>query len=82
VRRQLPANWDNVSVTAWGGLTVEFCRQYGAGVIIRGVRNGSDLRHEYQLAAMNEALGISTLLLPAKPRLAAMSSTLLRGLDT
>ena len=81
LRRELPANWDNVSVTAWAGLTVAFCRQDGADVIIRGVRNRSDLRHEYQLAAMNEALGITTLLLPANPRLAAVSSTVLRGLS-
>jgi pantetheine-phosphate adenylyltransferase len=81
LRRELPANWDNVSVTAWAGLTVEFCRQHGADVIIRGVRNRSDLPHEYQLAAMNEALGITTLLLPANPRLAAVSSTVLRGLS-
>ena len=56
LRRELPANWENVSVIAWAGLTVEFCRQCGADVIIRGVRNRSDLPHEYQLAAMNEAL--------------------------
>jgi pantetheine-phosphate adenylyltransferase len=79
--RELPAHWDNVSVAAWAGLTAEFCRQQGAGVIIRGVRNGSDLRHEYQLAAMNEALGVTTLLLPATPRLAGTSSTVLRGLS-
>jgi pantetheine-phosphate adenylyltransferase len=48
-------------------------------MIIRGVRNPSDLRHEYRLAAMNETLGITTLLLPARPRLAAMLSTVLRG---
>jgi pantetheine-phosphate adenylyltransferase len=82
LRRELPADWDNVSVTSWAGLTVGFCRQYGADVIIRGVRNGSDLRREYQLAAMNEALGITTLLLPANPRLATVSSTVLRGLGT
>lgn len=80
LRRELPANWDNVSVTTWAGLTVAFCRQHGADVIIRGVRNRSDLRHEYQLAAMNEAMGITTLLLPTQPGLAAMSSTVLRGL--
>jgi pantetheine-phosphate adenylyltransferase len=79
LRRQLPADWDNVSVTAWTGLTVEFCRQHDAGVIIRGVRNRSDLRHEYRLAAMNEAMGMTTLLLPADPGLAAVSSTVLRG---
>ena len=82
LRRELPANWDNVSVTAWAGLTVEFCRQHGADVIIRGVRNRSDLPQEYQLAAMNEALGITTLLLPAQPELAAMSSTAMRGLGS
>lgn len=80
LRRELPADWDNVSVTAWAGLTVAFCRQHGAGVIIRGVRNRSDLRHEYQLAAMNEVLGVTTLLLPAQPGLAATSSTVLREL--
>ncbi|MGH3206067.1 MAG: hypothetical protein ACRDOA_13075 [Streptosporangiaceae bacterium] len=70
------------SVTARAGLTVRFCRQHGASVIIRGARNQPDLRREYQLAAMNQALGITTLLLPAKPELAAVSSTVLRGLGT
>jgi pantetheine-phosphate adenylyltransferase len=82
LRRELPAGWDNVSAAAWAGLTVAFCRQHGADVIIRGVRNRSDLLHEYQLAAMNESLGITTLLLPAQSGLAALSSTALRGLGT
>ena len=80
LRRELPANWDNVSVAAWAGLTAAFCRQHGASVIIRGARDRSDFRHESQLAAMNQAMGITTLLLPARPGLAAMSSTVLRGL--
>jgi pantetheine-phosphate adenylyltransferase len=79
LRRELPANWDNVAVTAWAGLTVAYCRQHG-GVIIRGVRNRSDLRHEYRLAAINEYLGVTTLLLPARPGLADVSSTVRRGL--
>jgi pantetheine-phosphate adenylyltransferase len=78
-RRELPADWDNVSLAAWTGLTAAFCRRHGADVIIRGVRNGSDLRHEYQLAAMNQHLGIATLLVPAQPGLTAMSSTVLCG---
>jgi pantetheine-phosphate adenylyltransferase len=82
LRRELPANWDNVSVAAWAGLTAAFCRQHGASVIIRGVRNRSDFRHESQLAAMNEAMGVTTLLLSARPGLAALSSTVLRGLGT
>jgi pantetheine-phosphate adenylyltransferase len=82
LHRELPASWDNVSVAAWAGLTAAFCRRHGAEVIIRGVRNRSDLRHEYQLAAMNQALGITTLLLPAQPSLAATSSTVQRGLSS
>ena len=80
VRRELPADWSNVSVTGWAGLTVAFCEQAGADVIIRGLRNRPDLRHEYQLAAMNQTLGVTTLLLPTDPELAGMSSTVLRGL--
>jgi pantetheine-phosphate adenylyltransferase len=80
LRGELPAQWGNVSVAAWPGLTVQFCRDHDAGVIIRGVRNRSDLRHEYQLAAMNQALGVTTLLLSATPGLAGVSSTALRGL--
>ena len=75
LRRELPVSWDNVSVAAWAGLTVAFCRQHGADVIIRGVRNRCDFRHESQLAAMNEAMGVTTLLLPAQPGLVAISST-------
>ena len=82
LRGELPANWDNVSVTAWAGLTVAFCRDHGANVIVRGVRNRSDFRHESQLAAMNEVMGITTLLLPARPWTADVSSTVLRGLNT
>ena len=29
VRRALPADWANVSVTAWAGLTVAFCQEAG-----------------------------------------------------
>jgi pantetheine-phosphate adenylyltransferase len=82
LRRELPASWDNVSVAAWAGLTVAFCRQQGAGVIIRGVRNRSDLRRECQLAVMNQEMGVTTLLLPANATLAGVSSTVLRGLGT
>jgi len=60
-------------------MTVEFCRQHETDMIIRGVRNRADPRLEYQLAAVNGAAGISTLLLPARPGLAGISSTVLRG---
>ncbi|MEV4279931.1 pantetheine-phosphate adenylyltransferase [Actinoplanes xinjiangensis] len=80
IRALLPAGWENVVVDAWQGLTVDYCRRTGCGVIIRGVRNSTDYLHEYELAAMNEALGVTTLLVPARPELVTMSSTALRAL--
>lgn len=79
VAATLPAHWRNVAVVAWTGLTADYCRRHGAGVLVRGVRNQADLRHEYPLAVMNENLGTTTLLVPARPHLAAVSSTLARA---
>lgn len=79
IQALLPADWENVAVATWHGLTVDYCRRNGCGVIIRGVRNAADYSREYELAAMNEALGVATLLLPARPELATMSSTAVRA---
>ena len=38
LRCLLPADWSNVAVTAWAGLTVAFCHEHQAGVIVRGIR--------------------------------------------
>lgn len=80
IRGLLPVGWGNVAVAAWHGLTVDYCRRHGSGVIVRGVRNSTDYRREYELAAMNEALGVTTLFVPARPELATMSSTAMRAL--
>jgi pantetheine-phosphate adenylyltransferase len=78
VRRVLPEDWSNVVVEAWAGLTADYCRIHRAGVLVRGVRNQADLRHEYPLAVLNEQMGVTTLLVPARPELATVSSTAVR----
>lgn len=79
VRDAVPRAWSNVEVDTWTGLTTTYCLRRGATVILRGVRTAADLRHEYQLAAMNEQLGIQTVWLPSRPQLAATSSTVTRA---
>lgn len=79
VRDAMPAVWGNVEVDTWTGLTAAYCLRRGATVIVRGVRTAADLRYEYQLAAMNEQLGIQTVWLPSRPQLAATSSTVARA---
>ncbi|MDR7275733.1 pantetheine-phosphate adenylyltransferase [Catenuloplanes atrovinosus] len=80
IERLLPAGWDDVSVVAWHGLTADYCRRHGGEVIVRGVRNAADWRRERDLALMNDALGVATVLLPARAELAATSSTAARAL--
>lgn len=50
------ADFPNVSVSAFSGLTVECLRQHGAKVIIRGLRAVSDFEYELQMALMNKKL--------------------------
>jgi pantetheine-phosphate adenylyltransferase len=82
IQRLLPVDWENVSVAAWHGLTVNYCRHHGCSVIVRGVRNSTDFLREHELAAANEVLGVTTLFVPARPGLATMSSTAVRALRT
>lgn len=80
VRAMLPVEWTSVTVTPWSGLTATYCRRHDVQVIVRGVRNTTDLQAECQLAGMNQSLGVPTMFLPAQPELVAMSSTALRTL--
>jgi pantetheine-phosphate adenylyltransferase len=47
---------DRVTVDTFDGLTVEFCRRIGAGIIVRGLRTISDFETEMQLAHNNRRL--------------------------
>jgi pantetheine-phosphate adenylyltransferase len=72
------APWDNVSVTLFGGLLVDFCTAHDIGVISKGVR-AADFAYELQMAQMNRRLtGVDTVLLPTDPQWAFVSSSLVR----
>ena len=46
----------NVEVVTFSGLVVRFARDIGAGVIVRGLRSGSDFEYEFDMAFMNRRL--------------------------
>ncbi len=56
---------DGVEVDSFDGLLVDYARQKGSTVIIRGLRAMSDFEYEFQLALMNRKLdrGIQTIFL-------------------
>ncbi len=68
----------NVTVdSSPGRLLVDYCREAGIDVIVRGVRTSDDLAHEWPMAWMNRHLsGIETLFVPASAEHAHISSTL------
>ena len=71
---------DNVEVVIGSGLTVDFARELGCKVLIRGIRAVMDYELELQQATANRALNedIETLFLVASPKYSFISSSLAR----
>lgn len=70
--------WD-VEVDIYQGLTVDYAKKINATVILRGLRNVSDLASEFQLALTNRAItGIETLFLMSGEAYGFTSSSLIK----
>lgn len=55
VRENISGN-DRVSVEAFDGLLVDYAKERGASVLVRGLRAVSDFEYEFQMAQMNRHL--------------------------
>ena len=66
--------------TTYDGLTVTAAQKIGATVMIRGLRDGTDLDYEMQLAGMNLAMApeVQTVFVPASPDVRPITATLVR----
>jgi len=69
-----------IDVQPYEGLTLQFARQIGATMIVRGLRAVADFEYEFQMAAMNQQLDreIETVFLMADPRHQAIASRLVK----
>lgn len=74
------AGLDNVTVTGYSGLTVDFAREHDLRAIVRGLRAVSDFEFEFQLATMNRHLSaeIETVFLTPTEQYNFVSSSLVR----
>jgi pantetheine-phosphate adenylyltransferase len=74
------ADLGNVTVSGYDGLTVDFARKNGLGVILRGLRAVSDFEYEFQLANMNRHLAedVETAFLTPTETYNFISSSLVR----
>ena len=74
------ADTPNVSVDGYNGLTVDYVREHGLKVILRGLRAVSDFEYEFQLASMNRHLraDVESVFLTPAEEYTFISSTFVR----
>jgi pantetheine-phosphate adenylyltransferase len=75
--------YENVEVTRFNGLLVEFAQQRKASAVLRGLRAVSDFEFEFQLAGMNRRLNseIDTVFLTPSEQFLFISSSLIREIS-
>jgi pantetheine-phosphate adenylyltransferase len=80
--REATKDLSNVEVKGFSGLVVDFARENGVTVLVRGVRTVGDFDYEKQMAVMNRQLYpvLDTIMLTPSPEYAHLSSSLVREL--
>ncbi len=71
---------DNIEITSFDGLLVDFAKARDLSVVVKGLRAISDFEYELQMAQMNSNLspGLDTMFMTAKPEWAFLSSSLVK----
>src|SRR5437773_3431058 len=79
-RAELDSDWKRIEVVAFDNLIIDAARHHGASILIRGLRDGTDLDYEMQMAGMNETMApdLQTVFLPASPSVRTITATLVR----
>jgi pantetheine-phosphate adenylyltransferase len=71
---------ERIDVIEFDGLLIDAARKYGASLMVRGLRDGTDLDYEMQMAGMNGKMApeLQTVFLPADPAVRTITATLVR----
>ena len=68
-----------IKVMCFSGLTIDFCKNVGAGFILRGLRNPADFEFEKAIAHTNRKIGqIETVFLLTSVETSFISSSIVR----
>ncbi len=82
--RRVASDFDlDIQVVAFDNLLVDAARDAGATILIRGLRDGTDLDYEMQMAGMNGTMApeLTTIFLPSSPMVRAITGTLVRQIS-
>jgi pantetheine-phosphate adenylyltransferase len=81
--REVTEVYGNVTVEAFHGLLVDFCRERDIPAMVKGLRAVSDFDYELQMAQMNHRLGgVETLFVATNPLYSFLSSSLVKEVAT
>lgn len=77
---ELGGDAGRIKVVAFDKLVIDAARMHAASIMIRGLRDGTDLDYEMQMAGMNETMAadLQTVFLPASPSVRTITATLVR----
>ncbi len=77
---ELVQPFKNVVVEETDSLVVQYAREKGARVLVRGIRSVPDFSYEFDLSIMNKALdpGIETFFLPTDPKYFVLRSSAIK----
>lgn len=80
IAEALPGRAGDVSVVSFSNLVVDAARAHRASLLIRGLRDGTDLDYEMQMAGMNRQMApdVQTVFLPAGVASRPITATLVR----
>ncbi|CUB07318.1 pantetheine-phosphate adenylyltransferase [Tepidiphilus thermophilus] len=80
IAREVLGRFPNVEVVGFDGLLIDFMRQRGARILLRGLRAVSDFEYEFQMAGMNRKLfpDIETVFLTPADEYMFISATMVR----
>jgi pantetheine-phosphate adenylyltransferase len=77
--RDLVADNPRITVQSYKSLTVEFAAQVNADVMLRGLRNLTDVQYEFQLAMTNRSVaGVETVFVMTSEQYGFVNSTMVR----
>lgn len=76
------ADYPQICVDSYEGLTTEFCKKKQAGFILRGLRTSADFEFERSISQMNKKMlpEVETVFLMALPEYNALSSSIIRDI--
>ena len=76
------ASGARIEIVTFSGLAVDAAKKYGATIIVRGLRDGTDFDYEMQMAGMNGEMApaIQTVYVSASPEVRHIAANLVRAI--